>query len=118
MKKILIDTNFLIDIIRFKVGLEEIDKLVNKPYKILILNRVVEELNSIENKNAKAALKLMKLKKIKIIHVKEKNTDNALVALANKNTIVATNDKKLRKRLKIIKVKIIYLRKRKHLAIS
>jgi len=118
MKKILFDTNFLIDLIRFKIGLEEIDKLVEGPYRIVTVDKVANELRSIASKNAKAALKLVKIKKIGIVRTKERNADAALIVLADKDTMVATNDAELRKRLRGLGVKTIYLRKRKHLAIS
>jgi len=118
MKKVLLDTNFLIDSVRFRIGLEEIGKLVDEQYKILTLDRVMEELKSIGNKNAKTALKLIEIENIGIVKAKGKNVDKALIDFADKDTIVATNDTKLRERLKSLGIKTIYLRKRKYLAIS
>lgn len=118
MKKVIFDTNFLIDVIRFKIDLDEIERFVIKPYKFFTIDKVVKELKSINNKNAKAALKLIELKKIRIIKTREKDADKALVNLANKDSIIATNDIELRKKLKSLRVKTIYLRKRKYLAIS
>jgi len=125
MKKIILDTNFLIDCFRFKIDfLEELKDLVQGPFEILILSCVVKELKKIskkkskESKYAKFALKLIKRRKFKILETSSKNADKEIIANADKNTIVATNDAKLRKSLKVLKIKNIYLRARKHLDIS
>jgi rRNA-processing protein FCF1 len=118
MKKVLLDTNFLIDIVRFRIGLEEIERLVDGQYKLLTLDRVMEELKSIGNKNAEVALKLVEVGNIGIVRAKEKNVDKALIDLADKDTIVATNDIILREKLKALGSNVIYLRAKKHLAIS
>jgi rRNA-processing protein FCF1 len=52
------------------------------------------------------------------IKVEEKDADKAFLNIANKNTIIATNDVDLRKKLKNLGIKTIYLRARKHLAMS
>lgn len=123
MKKIIFDTNFLIDLARFRIDIDEAKALVG-PCQFLTIEPVLKELKRIASKktrssrSAKVALKLIDLKKIKIIKTEEKNTDQAILKLANKETVVATNDKNLRKALKKKRVKTIYLRKKKHLAIN
>lgn len=120
MKKVFLDTNFLMDLGRFRIELDEIEDLVTKPYCLLIPSPAVDELNRLaaRNKNAKVALKLIEMKGIKILDCKEKDTDRAILALADKDSIVATNDAGLRKSLKRLDVKTIYLRKRKYLVIT
>lgn len=115
MKRILLDTNFLVDIVRFKIDLDEIKDILDEPCELLTLDLVVDELKKIKNKNARIALELIELEGIKVLKSKKRDTDEALVSLADKNTIVATNDAELRKKLK---TKTIYLRARKHLGIS
>ena len=123
MKKILFDTNFLIDLARFKIDIDEV-KTVAGPCKFSILESVLKELKRIAGKktrsarSAKVALRLIELNNFKIIKSREKNTDKAILKLANKETIVATNDSKLRKALKNKGIKTIYLRKKKKLAID
>lgn len=122
MKKIILDTNFLTIPYQFNVDIfEEIDRIMEEDYELITLDRVVEELkNMIKSKGkdavaAKIALELIKKKNVKIISTNEKNVDNALIKLADENTIVATNDRVLRKRIKDKNVKVLYLRSKKHL---
>lgn len=124
MKRIILDTNFLIDIMRFKIDIEEIKGIIDGPYRILTISPVIDELKKIakkktkESKNAKIVLKLIKSKRIEVLKSKGKYTDDVILNLVDKNTIVATNDKKLRKKLKRLGTKTIYLRAKKYLAIS
>jgi rRNA-processing protein FCF1 len=124
MKKILLDTNFLIDLIRFKLNLEEIGELIDGPYQLIVLNPVIKELKKIssfktkESTHAKVVLELLKSRGIEILDTKEKDADKAVLALKDENTIVATNDVELRKKLKSLGTKTIYLRSKKHLAMS
>jgi rRNA-processing protein FCF1 len=123
MRLIVLDTNFLIDVIRFKIDLDELDKLFLTPSELSTLDSVIRELEEISNtksqesKYAKVALELLKIKKIKILKVRE-NPDKAILSLANKNIIVATNDIELRKKLKASGIKTIYLKSKKQLDIS
>lgn len=134
VKSIVFDTNFLLDVVRFKINLEDIDKLVVEPYRLATLDSVVAEIKKIAaskkvtSKYAKVALKLIERGYFKIIRTKMRTgkvlTDDLIVNIVRKdksgrkNTIVATNDAKLRKRIKALGVKTIYLRARKHLEIK
>jgi rRNA-processing protein FCF1 len=115
MKKIVLDTNFLISLINFKIDLEEIGNLLPEPCELYTIEPVIRELKKINSKNAKTALRLIELKNIGVLETGEKSADNALINLADKNTIVATNDIALRKKLKSSGNKTIYLRAKKHL---
>lgn len=125
MKKVLLDTNFLIDLGRFGVSIDEIDRLINERHELVVLRSVMNELKSIaggqqeEAKFAKVALMLIDLRGAKIIE-SEKRTDEAVVEVASKDkdAIVATNDIELKKKLKDMDVRTIYLRSKKHLAID
>jgi hypothetical protein len=124
MKKLILDTNFLISLCKFKVDLEEIDEVVEEPHQLFTLDLVVAELEKIsepisrDSRYAKIALDLIKIKKIKILTSNKTNTDNAIKSLSDKGTIVATNDIELRKKLKKLEIKTIYLRAKKHLGID
>lgn len=98
--------------------MDEIENLLTEPYKLSTISSVVKELKKMNSKNAKIALKLVESKNIEVLETKEKNVDEALLNLAGKDAIVATNDAKLRKKLKTLGNKTIYLRARKHLAMS
>jgi len=128
MKKILLDTNFLLIPAQFRVDIfSEIERICNFNYKLHILDRTIEELDSIIEKQkgkskdaAKLALKLIKLKKISIIKTKEKlATDRLIIKTANKKEfIVATQDKFLKKQLKTENTALIVLRQKKRLLLE
>jgi hypothetical protein len=122
MKKIILDTNFLTIPYQFNVDIfEEIDRIMEEDYELITLDRVVEELkNMIKSKSkdavaARIALELIEKKNVKIINTDEKKVDNTIIKLADKDTIVATNDRVLRKKIKDKNVKVLYLRSKKHL---
>jgi len=124
MKRILVDTNFLIDLTRFRVGLEELSDILTEPYRIFTLSATLRELERIAKGKgaasgfARIALEMVKKEGIGTIKVEEKDADKAFLNIANKNTIIATNDADLRKKLKNLGIKTIYLRAKKHLAMS
>jgi len=127
MKKILLDTNFLLIPYTFKVDIfTQIDKISTFKYEVCILDKTLDELNNIVKKQkgkhrdgANIALKLVKIKNIKVIKSKSKGkTDDIIVDMASRNDyIVATQDKDLKRRLINHSVSIIVLRQKKVLAI-
>jgi rRNA-processing protein FCF1 len=123
MKKIILDTNFLIDLGRFGIGIDEIDKVMTENYEMQIVSSSVNELKKIastsmeESKFAKYALMIIDLRKIKILEANE-GADAAIIYFADKDTIVATNDIDLRRKLKEKGVRCIYVRAKKKLEIG
>jgi rRNA-processing protein FCF1 len=124
MKKILLDSNFLIDLIRFRIDFDVIEHLFEEPIKIFTLDLVIKELEKVssssakDSKHARLALKLIESKKVGILKMEKGNVDDTIVALADESTVVATNDKLLRKKLKSLGRKAIYLRAKKQLDIN
>jgi len=125
MKKVILDTNFVIDLIRFKIGLGEIEKLVDGKCRLIVPMTVFEELEKISGQKtmdgvfARIGLMLIKEKDIDIVGVKGKMTDKVIAEMASEeNAIVATNDVELRKSLRTSGVQTIYLRAKKHLAMD
>jgi len=123
MVKILLDTNFLLDIFRFKVDLFQIYEIFENA-ELYVSSETLRELKSISNRKTKEgrlaliALDFIEKEKIKIIQSLEKEVDKDLIALAKKeNFIVATNDKNLRKKLKIENIKVICLRNKKRIEV-
>ncbi|MBU5537094.1 MAG: PIN domain-containing protein [Candidatus Aenigmatarchaeota archaeon] len=120
--RVLLDTNFLIDVIKFRVNLDEITDLIGAN-ELVIPSSVEKELKKISGETsqvggyAKAALNLMKEYNIKILKSTGR-TDDIMLQLSNEKTLVATNDRELRKRLKALGRKTIYLKSKKHLAIE
>jgi hypothetical protein len=124
MKKILLDTNFLLIPLQFKIDIfSEIDRIMLEKYKLYTLDKIIDELKSIQEnpeqsrknkKAAKLALQLMKAKKIDILKTKkDKPADNIIADL--KDYIIATQDIALKRRLKAKKIRIITLRAKKKL---
>ncbi len=124
MKKIILDTNFLLIPAQFKVDIfSEIERVCDFKYSLNVLDKTVGELKGIVQKQkgkqklaAALALKLLKAKKVKVIKTeKGKYVDDVLVEMAKKGDIlVATQDRALKKRLK---VPLILLRQKKYLVI-
>jgi len=125
VKKIILDTNFLVDLFRFKLGFDEIEDAVGAPCVFLIVRQSIDELKGMKNKYAKVGLVFIDSGKIKLISSAGRTADDAIMSLLKnakkkkeiKKIAVATNDAKLRKRIKTLGVKVIYLRARKHLEI-
>ena len=125
MKRVILDTNFLTIPYQFNIDVfEEIDRVVEGKYELTTLDCVVEELKKLKKTRgkdaaaAKVALILIKEKNVKVIKTGEKNVDIKIYRMADKNTIVATNDGDLRRRLKNKNVKVLYLRSKKHIVMS
>ncbi|MFH1642579.1 MAG: PIN domain-containing protein [Nanoarchaeota archaeon] len=123
MKKIILDTNFLLIPFQFKIDIfSEIERICDFQYSIFILDKTINELVKIINEQkgknrlaAKFALDLINTKKIKILKTSDGNVDDILVTL---DAIVATQDKILIKRLKNSFRQVIRLRQKKYLMIS
>ena len=126
MKKIIIDTNFLMIPIQFRVDIfSEFSRICNFNYKLFIFEQSINELKNIiekqTGKNRKAAqfaLKLIKLKNINIIKSKRKNVDSLILKNASNDTIVATQDSHLKKKLLEKGASVIILRQKKYLQLA
>jgi uncharacterized protein len=114
MVKVLLDTNFLLTMVRYKIhAINEIKK--NIPAEFYTLSGVSAEMKKLsDNKKIKKEMNIVKqiLEKndVKGIESKMKNVDDELVSLS-KEYIIATNDKELRKRIREKGGKSIYLKK-------
>lgn len=128
MRKILLDTNFLLIPYQFKVDIfSEIGRICNFKYKLCIVDKTLEELKKIiansRGKHGKAAilaLIMLDQKKAGIIKSREKNVDEAILetaAKAKKTYIVATQDAGLKRELKKKGVQLIVLKGKSHLGL-
>ena len=127
MKRIIIDTNFLMIPYMFKVDIfEEIKRICNFSYELCIVEGSIDELNKIvkeqKGRNREAAkfgLSLIKGKHLKTLRKNQsKSVDDIIVQIADKDTIVATQDAELKKRLKGKNIPQIVLRQKKYLNIT
>ena len=127
MKKILLDTNFLLIPAQFNVDIfAEIHRIMPSTYELYVLDKTIDELThlSIDKKQkvndrraANLALQLIVAKKVNIL----KSSGNSYVddLLVNSNGyIIATQDVILKRRLKAKNIKIITLRSKKILIFS
>jgi rRNA-processing protein FCF1 len=107
---IILDTNFLIYCAKEKLDYkEEIDKIVNEGYDLVVPEQVIQELEKLKNDKFKKvsgkdkdacslALQLLDLNNVKVIEIKGKTVDSAIINLANedKKNIVCTLDREMR----------------------
>ncbi len=113
MQKILIDTNFILSALKFRIKM---------PYDAMIVpTAVISEIEKIaKGKNKDAAIARMALiiiEKKKIAAVQTRgNTDKAILNYAIANSCaVATNDRGLIKELKANGIKVIRIRQKKYI---
>tara|TARA_Y100000310_G_scaffold127024_1_gene126040 strand:- start:8267 stop:8650 length:384 start_codon:yes stop_codon:yes gene_type:complete len=118
MKKVIIDTNFILTSLKEKIDFFEELKLMG--FQILIPKEVVNELKRIMSskkklhfrKDAELALKILEKNKnfFKKINLSDygKNTDKKIKSFADKNKelVVATLDKKLKEKIRNKKLTI------------
>ena len=125
MKKIILDTNFLLIPAQFRVDIfEEIRQLMQEPYELYVVDATLDELDKLQfdasgrDKSAAALAKqLIGKKGVKTLKTeKHLNTDKLIVELAKSpDYLVATQDKELKGILKENNVQLIVLRQKKHL---
>ncbi len=111
MKKVILDTNFLIYCCKFKIDfLEELKRILDFDFEVYTLNIVLLELEKLKEN---LALSLVKEKGLKIMNVAiDKNVDDSLIKLSKLGFIVGTQDKELKEKLN---KPIIIIRQKKYL---
>jgi uncharacterized protein len=127
MKRVIIDTNFLLIPSEFRVDIfTEIERLVPSDYKLFIMDGTITELHKImkskfnkskDKLNAKIGLQLVENKKIAKIESRG-HVDDVIVDISDKDTIVATSDRELRRRLRTKGIRLIGLRKKQYLILE
>ena len=123
MKKIILDTNFLLIPIQFRVDIfSEFNRICNFNYTLFIFEQTINELKKIiefqsgkDKRAAQFALKLIKLKNIGVIKADGNDVDDLILDNLDKNTIIATQDAILKKKLLQKGVSVIILRQKKYL---
>ena len=113
MLKILLDTSFIIDSIKYRVDIKDkLKDLLLEPFELFIIDNTLQELEKKRLKN----LTLNLLKDLRILPSKTPHVDNEIASLDG--YIVATNDKELKRRLKSKEVKVISLVSENHYIIN
>lgn len=118
--QIIFDTNFLIYTVKYKISyMEELNRVCYFKFELCVLDKTIEELKKINNPESRIAaylirdFKVMDSKRFKDTHV-----DDILVKIADKNTVIATQDKELIKKLKAKRIPIIMVRQKKYYSLS
>lgn len=123
MKKIIIDTNFLMTPYKLRVDIfSEFSRICNFNYELCIFEQSISELKNIikmqrgkERKAAEFALKLVKMKDISMIKSEQKDVDSLILESLNKDIVVATQDLDLKRELLKRGASVIILRQKKYL---
>ena len=131
MKKIILDTNFLLIPFQFNVDIfEELDKLIADKLELCIVDKTFYELQNIMQKNeasfkdrsaAKMADKLIRSKidsgKVVVLKTeKNLNVDQLILNLLKQGEfIVATQDKALKQKISLLKARLVVLRQKRYL---
>ena len=122
MKKIVLDTNFLMAIFELKIDIfEEIFRASDSQYKLFVLKSTLVELESFINgpllskrQAARLAKKILQEREVAILdpQSEQKLVDDQLVAL--EGYVVATVDADLKKRLKKKGVRLLTIRQKRY----
>jgi len=129
MKKIILDTNFLVSAIRFKIDIfSELQRICDFKYIICVVDGTIDELEKLAETGkpkdkiaARISLELIKKKMVKITKISSKNKRVKNVDLLILNLIkegdfiVATQDKELKREIRKKGVPIIVLRQKGYL---
>lgn len=114
--RILLDTNMLLDAIKFHVDIVSEAKKFGKPFTLSSCVSELERISTGKGREALQAKLALKLAKELPIDKTEGRTDRAILKFAaNSECIVATNDKKLIKALKLKGIRVIRLRQKRYL---
>tara|TARA_Y100000034_G_C6854017_1_gene387802 strand:- start:1062 stop:1412 length:351 start_codon:yes stop_codon:yes gene_type:complete len=113
MHKIILDTNFLLSCLNFRIDfIREIKRISNFNYTLHIFKGTLKELEG--KKLGKLAKDIIKKQNIKVINGKNSYVDKDILDLKG-NYIIATNDKELIKKLKL---PIIRIKQKKYLILQ
>ena len=125
-RRVILDTNFLLIPGQFKVDIfSEIGRICNFSYELVVVPETLEELESIacgeasgrDKRAARLALQLLKKFKVRAVNRKLfKRADEAILDIADRKSIVATQDRILKTRLRG-KCGLVVLRQKRYLQI-
>lgn len=115
MKTIILDTDFILISIKYKINIEEqLKQLCDFNLKICYLDKTLDEIKNKPNeKLAKEVISNFGMIETK----KDKIVDELILDISkrDRNIIIATQDKKLKEKLKKGKIAVITIRQKKYL---
>ena len=118
MKKIILDTDFLIGCIKFRIDfIDEISRIIDSNYKICIIDKTLDELRN--KPNYKLIKGILEANSAEVIDTKkDKKVDDLILDLADENCIIATQDRELKRKLKEKKISCITIRQKSYLVLT
>ncbi len=124
MKTVILDTNFLVDCLAWKVDFfSELGRILPFTYRLVVLDKTLDEIDTIITEGrqdarigARLAKQLIMKKRIGIVPTHKKGyTDTLILKTAARDAIVATQDQNLKRRLKAKGIPVVVIRQRKYL---
>ncbi len=113
--KVVLDANFIINCIKFKIDLfRELDRVLNGKYEIVVPESVYREVSRVEVK-AEIKKTAMEMFKRYVRRIKGKNVDEMLVRLGERGAVICTDDKELKKNLRWLERQLYVQEQRKKL---
>ncbi len=114
MRMVVLDTNFLLHCIDFKIDfMRELERVLDERFEIFVMDRTLKELAG--KKQEQLARALIEKLGIKLIKAAEgMSVDNALLCLPS-DVIIGTQDKALKEKLKKRGLSVIAIRQRQYL---
>lgn len=114
MKIIILDTNFLVHCLEFKIDfIREIERICPFSYQLAIIDKTIDELLKL-----KKPLAIALTKGIKQLKSTEASVDEELIKRATENSIIATQDKPLKSAVKAKGAGVIIIRQKKYLSLE
>lgn len=118
-KQVILDTNFLIYTIQYKIDLKgELSRILPFEYEICFLDRAISELKYLEKRKytkLTGKIALAMAKKFKLLNAPQDSVDDSLIQLASKDVIIATQDQEIKK---AIKTPVIIIRQKRYMEIK
>lgn len=124
MKRVILDTDFLIHCAKYKVDYaEELKRILDFPFRMFIVDKTLDELDSVIEKQggkagayARLAKAVLKANGVSLIKTKkDRIVDELILDAAGEGIIVATMDADLKRKLKEKGVSVVVLRQKSHL---
>ena len=123
MHRVVLDTNFLIIALEFRIDIfQELSRVLDVRFNVYILDKTINELEKLINKpkvnqfTINLVKSFIKRKNIKILRTSRNGyVDDLILSLKPGNLIVATQDKELKRKLKLKDIPIIIIRQKKYL---
>ncbi len=116
MKTVILDTNFLLHCITYKIDfMQELRSILDERFEVAVIDKTLNELEG--KKNGTLAKALIRDLNIKLINASKeaKDVDTVLLTLQIPDIIVATQDKALKEKLKKRGIEVITIRQKKYL---